>query len=124
MSAEKRLINLVTEISTIFNDSQVNSSFDSQYKSYCELKLLINEASNLLDKLIKEISDLDLNKAHPSHIEQTNQYIDDLSSKNLTITELMDIVAHLKLLQTGFPTNTMIINNVQQHVIYEEQDIE
>jgi hypothetical protein len=126
-TSSKRLDKILNEISTIYIDSHQSSKTPTQLskklQNYTKGTLLIDEAVQLIEKLQEEIKNMDTTKADKSHSSKINQYIDLLSISNQKFDNVLNLVEQFRGICSGIPNSTEIFDNIDQEVIYEEQEI-
>lgn len=122
----KRLNDIITQISIISIESQKKLSFEKKMENYNKGNLLINEATQLIEKLQDEIMNINTSKIDKSNISRLDEYINILSTNNPKFDEIIYIVKELYCMSSGLPLTAQINDNVDQEVIYEhnEQQLE
>jgi len=124
----KRLARIEDELSLIYINSRENLSFEKKLESYSQANSFNEEGSRIIDNLQAEISSLTFNDLNPKEnapvisINKINEYI-DLLSNNINFDEAMHIAKEFYAISLGIPTCSEIIDDINEEVIYEEQEV-
>jgi hypothetical protein len=118
-TTSKRLENILSDLSVICVESQRHTTLKQKFVNREKAQILVREATELLDNLQEEIKKFDEKNVNSG---QLNRYI-DLLTNNSNFDETLYVVNMLRSINAGVPTKSEITNNVEQEVIYEEQDI-
>ncbi|XWV24965.1 hypothetical protein QJ856_gp0814 [Tupanvirus deep ocean] len=126
-TSSKRLNGIMEEIALISIDTQNLGKkplqMEKKLQNYTKGNLLIDEATQLIEKLEQEIQNIDFSKADKSQINKVNEYIDLLQRTNPRFDEVMYIVEQLKAISSGLPLTTEIHDNIEQEVVHEHEEI-
>jgi hypothetical protein len=118
------LPNILNEVKTLYINSKESKSLDQKQKNYQKSTLLINKGKEQIENLKKEIADLDTSQCTPNQILEADKLIELLNAPNLNFKEVMHIVKQLKGIVSGIPLTSRVSDNIQEHAIYEEEDVE
>ena len=124
-NSEKRLVQLMSDISLIYVLSKEDQSLQKKFEHYQNANVLIPEAKKLIDDLQSEVYNLDMSKVDKSHTPNAKKLADLLTTPNLNFKEVAYIVKELKQMANGLPTTANVNDNMEKEVvIYEEQDVD
>lgn len=123
MENSDKLTEIMSDLEFIRLDSQKRLTLQKKSENYNKGTILLNEAYLLIDALQAEIDNLDTSKMDSSEIKNTKKLIDLLSMPNLNFKELMYISKQLKSISSGLKTTATITDNIENQVIYEEEEI-
>ena len=121
-SASKRLNQIINDISGIYADSTRKITFKKKLENYATVSVLITEATRLIENLQEQITALDTSTANVDHIDRINEYC-DLLTRNINFDETMHITRELFAISLGIPTTSDIFDNIEDEIIYEEQEV-
>lgn len=122
-TSSKRLSKIISEISLICIDSQKKLPLEKKLENYTKGNLLIGEATQLLEKMQNEITNIDTNKINKVNFAKIGELIDLLSTNNPRFDEVVYIVEHLRAISSELPITAQTNDNIDQEVIYEEHEI-
>ncbi|XWV26215.1 hypothetical protein QJ857_gp0861 [Tupanvirus soda lake] len=126
-TSSKRLNSIMDEIALISIDTQNLGKkplqMEKKLQNYTKGNILIEEATQLIEKLEQEIQNMDFSKADKSQINKVNEYIDILQRTNPRFDEVMYIVEQLKAISAGLPVTTEIHDHIENEVIHEHEEI-
>lgn len=118
-TSNKRLDNIMSQITLIYIDSQKKISLEKKLENYNKGNLLISEALHLIEKMQTDITNLAPSTVNKSQINKIGLYLEMLSMPNPKFDEIMYIIEQLTGVNSGLSTSTQIIDNVEQEVIRE-----
>ena len=122
----RKLEKVMNQISFIHIESRKKQTFEKKLEHYTQCTILINEALKLIDEMKNQITNIDSlgTKADNLQIESMHKWIDLLNNDaQLNFDEIIHIVEQLNCIATGIPTTTQLNDNIDQEVIYEEQEV-
>lgn len=122
-SNSKKLSKVMSQITTLHIESRKKQTFEKKLENYTCCVQLINEATKLMDDMQNQISKLDTSNVDKSHLGKINGYIDLLTNNALNFDEIIYIIEQLIAISNNLPMTTQIYDNIEQEIIYEEQEI-
>lgn len=128
-NSESRLKDLMQQIEHIYLESK-EASTTQKYKNYQKITLLVEEAKKLIGSLQKEISGMhqppepEDEGDRRAYLKKMNRIAGLLGAPNLNLGELSSIVAEFKKTNSLLPQNATIHDNVENEVVYENEEIE
>lgn len=123
MDPSKQLISIHNQIDTLFIESRKNPNFEKKYEYYLQCQDLHRESTKLIDELQILVNGLGTAPNRPT-AEKINQYIELLEVDNLNFSEVLHIIGELNAYNNAIPHIVTVQDNMDQEIIYEEQDVE
>jgi len=124
-TSSKRLDEIMKEINTIHIEArnpEINRSLEKKLQNYNKANILVEEATQLLNKMEIDIQKLDANQIDSSSIFKINDWIEWLTDRTLKFDEVVYIITQLQAIASGLPSDAEFIDNVDQEIIYEEEE--
>ena len=125
-TASKRFDQLIKEINTIYIDArnpQTRPTMEKKLQTYKKINMLVEESTQLLNKMEIDIQKLDAGQFDPSHSVKIDDWLELLSSNQLKMEEVIHIIGQLQAMSEDLPSEVEIVDNVDQEIIYEEEDV-
>lgn len=122
-TSSKRLNNIMAQISMISIESQKKLTLEKKLENYTKGSLLINEATQLIEKMQDDIKNLDTSKIDKLNMVKINEFIKLLTTSNPNFDEVLFIVEQLRALSSDLPKITEITDNVDREIIYADHNI-
>lgn len=125
-SLDKKLKNILDQISMIYLDSQKKQTLEKKLENYNKSNILINEASQLIELLKKEVININIQQPSDSSKQshsKINEYISLLENRNPRFDEVLYIIQQLKSMETELNSTSKITDHVDNEVIYEEEEV-
>jgi hypothetical protein len=124
MSTEKQLCDLITQIEIIYTDYNNTNTPAKKIQSYKKCEILLKQAKTLIEELKSEIIMLD-QRAIPvdkgvNQAERANVLVDLIQIPNTNFDSVRKIIEELKSIYNGLPTSTVVIDNVESEIVYDE----
>lgn len=127
METFKRLNRIMDEISIISIDSQIlgkkPQQMEKKLQNYIKGNLLIDEASQLIEKLENDVKKINITKIDRTQINDIDKYIDLLEISNPHFNEILYIIETLYANSVSLPTSMQITDNVDQEIIHEIEEV-
>ena len=121
----KKLTDLMNEISVMYVESIGTLTMQKKMENYNKASIMIEEAEKLIDTLQKEITDLPQNKITKIKMSRIiNELVKFLEAPQLKFSEVLSIVQELRTICNSLPTSVHVSNNLEQEIVYEENDVE
>lgn len=121
--SEKRLTAIMNDIMMIYTDTQKTLHISKKMENYQKCCILVKEAKNLINKLEKEIEELDTIKDIDTNFEKMKELTILLDLPHLKCSELMNIISKIKAIYNGLPTESHIMSGLENDIIYEEHEV-
>ena len=119
----KRLENIMSDLMMICIESKKNLTMEKKLVNKDKAVLLVGEATELIEQMETEISKLDGSHVHPSQNYNLDRLV-ELLANNSNFDETLYVAGQLKNISSGIASTVDVIDNIEDEVIYEEQEID
>lgn len=123
----RRLKTIMNEINDIYSQSIETLPLQTKIENYNKGMILIRDAKELIDQLQKDIATITIptdNKISKDELQMIEKYSSLLESPGLEFGEILKIVDKIKEIGNGIAHNSQIHDNIQNEVLYVEEEIE
>ncbi len=125
-SNEQKLVELLDNITINYKNQDENNTLVKKTQKYNECVVMIKEAKRLIEELKIEIINMDngTQTATPAQISETNTLIELVQISGSNFDDLKQIIESLRHIHNTIPTETTIIDNIENDICYEDEEEE
>lgn len=125
-TGNKKIEQLINDINSIFIDAKnptIRQTMERKLQNYNRINGMVEETTQLLNRMEMDIQKMEGVQMDQTQYMKINDWLEMLSSSNLGMKETIYIVEQLQAMLQGLSSETDIVDNVDQEIIYEEQEI-
>ena len=122
----KRLDQIMKDIDSIYINSKNPAgklTMEKKLQNYNKINGMVEEATQLLNKMEMDVQKMECGQMDQTQNMKMNDWLEMLSNGHLAMRETIYIVEQLQAMLLGLSSETEFVDNVDQEIIYEEQEI-